>query len=255
MENKADEKVTPKSNDSDDTNNKDTKDKDVKGVELRFADLDDTVIEFVGIEPPELKEEKEHPKEEGADAQISIILLQQEMQGLKEQLGTITRERDDLYERLLRKLADFTNYRKRVEKEKQEYFQFATANIVTELLPVLDNFEKALVQCTDRDSITYKGMELIYRQLREAFIKWGVEAIDAVGLQFDPNFHEAAGREENEDIEDNLIIEEYQKGYVINKKLIRPSMVKVNVHKEPVATAENSDSDKEVGDNEESNRD
>jgi molecular chaperone GrpE len=236
---------------SDDTTNNDSNDSDagdVKGVEARFNDLDDTMVEFSPLDSSGVEK-----KEERTDAEaLSILLLQQDVQGLKEQLATVTREKDDLYDRLLRKLADFNNYKKRIEKEKQDYFMFATANLIRDLLPVLDNFEKALAQCKDTDTVSYQGLGLIFRQIREVFKKLGVEPIDAVGLQFDPNFHEAADRVENSEIEDNIIVEEFQKGYMINNKLLRPAMVKVNI-KPADKNLENPD--KEVGDHEESNRD
>ena len=233
----------PHTNDDDEG----TEEKKSKGLQVRFTQQDDDENE-----PEEEVYVIEEPAKK-ADLDLGPLLVQQrEINSLKEQLGTVTREKDELYDQLLRKLADFNNFRKRMEKERQEYFHHATANLINELLPIVDNFEKALIQCGDKESTSYRGMELIYRQMREIFKRWGIIPIEAMGMQFDPNFHEAVNREENPEVEDNLIIEEYQKGYMLNDKLLRPSLVKVNVVKSPFDNGEVKD--KEVGDNEESNR-
>lgn len=222
------------------TNDDDSKNED---TEIKFDFLDEDKSNETGVE----KSEEQYDKDE----LLPILLQQEEIENLKRQLEEVTREKDDLYDRLLRKLADFNNYRKRVEKEKEETIKFASARIIKDLLPIIDNFEKAIATCNNRDDNFYKGIELIYKQLMEILIKNGVEGIKAKGEQFDPSYHEAIGTEAMEDKEDNIILEEYQKGYLLHNKLLRPSLVKVNVRKNSLDDSEKNS--KEVGDNEKSN--
>jgi molecular chaperone GrpE len=148
---------------------------------------------------------------------------------LEKQLLESRREKDDIHDRLLRKHADFENFRKRAEKEKREYQMFALSDFVYELLAILDNFERALSHADDQAGSDYqKGVELIYRQLKDALEKKGLRAIDSVGRPFDPNFHEAITREERDDLPENTVLEEFQKGYFFREKLLRPAMVKVS---------------------------
>ena len=129
----------------------------------------------------------------------------------------------------LRKLAEFENFRKRTEREKADYFRFALADFVRDLLPVLDNFERALGHAPDGGDDEYRlGIELIYRQLSESLKKRGLREVPTDG-PFDPNVHEAVAREESADVEPNTILETLQKGYYLNDRLLRPAFVKVAV--------------------------
>jgi molecular chaperone GrpE len=131
---------------------------------------------------------------------------------------------DDKYKRLL---ADFQNYKRRTEKEKADVYSFANEQIVTELLQVLDNFERALAsECSDKAYAD--GMEMIFKQFSGILTKSGLEEIDAVGKDFDPNFHHAVLKDNNDDFESGQVTEVLQKGYTFKKKVIRPAMVKVN---------------------------
>jgi molecular chaperone GrpE len=152
-------------------------------------------------------------------------------------LETVAAERDRLAEeiaslndRLLRRQAEFENFRKRVDRERSEFLEYASTEAVRALLPVLDDFERALkVETADRDYA--KGMELIYQRLRDNLIKLGLEPISTVGETFDPNLHHAIQKEETEDAEDHTILEEYQRGYNLRGRLLRPAWVKVAVRK------------------------
>ena len=132
-------------------------------------------------------------------------------------------ESDDL--RYLRLMADFQNYKKRVEKEKRDLYSYANEQIMSDLLTVMDNFERALEH--DADDNFKEGIELIFKQLQDALEKSGLAEIPALGEDFDPNVHNAVMAEETEDYESGKVSGVMQKGYTLNGKVIRPSMVKV----------------------------
>ena len=133
---------------------------------------------------------------------------------------------EDSDTRYMRLMADFQNYKKRVEKEKKDLYSYANEKLVTELLDVLDNFERALEQETSDENFK-KGMEMIFKQLSNVLEKSGLAEIAALGEDFDPNVHNAVMTEETEDYESGKVSGVMQKGYTLNGKVIRPSMVKV----------------------------
>ncbi len=127
----------------------------------------------------------------------------------------------------LRLMADFQNYKRRAEKEKSEIYAYANEKLAVQLLDVIDNFERAL-QHETADENYIEGMKMIFKQLTGVLEKAGLEEINALGEDFDPNFHNAVMTEDNADYESGKVTEVMQKGYLLNKKVIRPSMVKVN---------------------------
>lgn len=135
-------------------------------------------------------------------------------------------ERDQLLDRLARLQAEFENARKRSERERTEYRDYAAANVVEQFLPVLDNFELAL-KATGSTEQLRSGVELIVKQMEEVLRQMQVTAIPAVGEQFDPRHHEALGSVEREDLPDQHVAEEIRRGYKIREKLLRPAMVRV----------------------------
>jgi molecular chaperone GrpE len=142
---------------------------------------------------------------------------------------TLKAERDELKELLLRRQAEFDNFRKRSEREKSEFAQYAGMEIVKELLPVLDDFERALK--IDAGNTEYeRGVAMIYNRLAESLKKQGLEAIDTEGKIFDPHLHQAVERVETHDAEDNIVLGEFQRGYFFKGKLLRPAMVRVAVN-------------------------
>jgi molecular chaperone GrpE len=147
---------------------------------------------------------------------------------IEKELETLRKEKEDLYDRLLRKQADFENFRKRTEREKREFQQYALSDIMGELIFILDNFERAFSHASEASSEYKKGVELIYRQLKDVLEKRGLRAIETTGQKFDPNFHEAVAREERNDLEEGTILEELQRGYFFHNRLLRPAMVKVS---------------------------
>ena len=145
---------------------------------------------------------------------------------LRAQLKAEREKSDEYYEHLKRNMAEFDNFKKRISKEKDMMYNTISANIVSELLPILDNFDKALNAETTDES--YKnGMVMIYNQLMETLNKLGAEEIEALNTTFDPNFHEAVMHVEDETLGENVIAEVLQKGYKLGDTVIRPAMVKV----------------------------
>ena len=135
-------------------------------------------------------------------------------------------EDEALNTKYLRLMADFQNYKRRTEKEKNDIYAFANEKIVSELLNVIDNFERALDAGDSGDSFV-EGMNLIFKQLQGVLEKAGVVEIEALGRDFDPNFHHAVLTEDSAEYESGKVTEVLQKGYTLNSKVIRPSMVKV----------------------------
>ena len=135
-------------------------------------------------------------------------------------------EDEDLNTKYLRLMADFQNYKRRTEKEKGDIYAFANEKIVSELLNVIDNFERALDAGSDGDSFV-EGMNLIFKQLQGVLEKAGVVEIEALGKDFDPNFHHAVLTEDSTEYESGKVTAVLQKGYLLNNKVIRPTMVKV----------------------------
>lgn len=132
--------------------------------------------------------------------------------------------------RYLRLQADFDNFRRRTKLDMEASQKYRAQNIITDLLPALDNFERALQMQVDHEQAKslLQGMEMVYRSLLEAIKKEGVEKIDAVGKSFDPHLHQAVMQVETEDTESGIVLEEFQKGYKLKDRVIRPSMVKVS---------------------------
>lgn len=135
-------------------------------------------------------------------------------------------EDEALNTKYLRLMADFQNYKRRTEKEKSDIYAFANEKIVSELLNVIDNFERALDAGSDGDSFV-EGMNLIFKQLQGVLEKAGVVEIEALGQDFDPNFHHAVLMEDSAEYESGKVTAVLQKGYLLNNKVIRPTMVKV----------------------------
>lgn len=135
----------------------------------------------------------------------------------------------ELKDRLLRTQAEFQNFRRRSEKERLEFSQYAGMEAVRELLPILDDFERALgVECADAKYV--KGMQLIHQRFADLLKKLGLEPIEAKGQPFDPNLHHAVEMTETEEAPDHTVLEEYQKGYNFKGRLLRAAMVKVAVN-------------------------
>lgn len=136
---------------------------------------------------------------------------------------------EELTDRVRRQMAEFDNFRKRTEKEKTQMFETGAKSIVEKILPVVDNFERGLAAVTEEEKGTpfVEGMEKIYKQMMTVLEEAGVKAIEAVGQEFDPNLHNAVMHVEDESVGENVVVEEFQKGYTYKDFVVRHSMVKV----------------------------
>ena len=150
-----------------------------------------------------------------------------------EQLAAITAERDQLQDLMMRRQAEFENFRKRAQREQMDFAEYAGMETIRGLLSTVDDFERALKSApAGAESAEFvKGVELIYQRLIESLRKQGLEPIETANQKFDPHTHHAVEMVENEEVEDHTILEEYQRGYNFKGKLLRPAMVKVSVQK------------------------
>ncbi|MDQ1473200.1 MAG: molecular chaperone GrpE [Bryobacterales bacterium] len=178
------------------------------------------------VENSELKADVEQPNVDQAET-VTDSATDQSTQ-LRSERDQLKAERDELKELLLRRQAEFDNFRKRTERERSEYLQFASMEAVRDLLPVLDDFDRALK--AESGHVEYaKGVEMIYTRMYEALKKLGLEPIETAGAQFDPHLHQAIERVETSDAPDNTVLGEFQRGYHFKGKMLRPSMVRVAV--------------------------
>ena len=195
-----------------------------KKDEQKLADMKEEIKRAVVKEAEEGEEvpaEGEAPAEqEAVEEKDELTLAKEEIEGLKTQV-------QEKEERALRLQADFENFRRRTAKEKEELSAVVTQGILKDMLPLLDNFERAMAaEAKDIDSFK-QGVEMIFKQFGEVLVKNGLEHIEVEGQKFDPNFHQAVMRVENPDLEDETIAQELQKGYMVKGRVIRPSMVQV----------------------------
>jgi len=184
----------------------------------RNQDDDDTyIIEDTGESVEEIEREMKATAQEAAaatDAPSGTRATDEETQQLRD--------------RYLRLLADFENFRRRSEREKGEFYKYAMAGVLKDLLPVLDNFDRALDHAAEGDDF-HKGVLLIYKQVFDVLQKHGVRTIEESGVAFDPNIHEAVVREEDDSVPSHTVTAILQKGYFLHDRLLRPAMVKVAV--------------------------
>ena len=152
------------------------------------------------------------------------------------EVAKLLAEVEELRQTLMRRQADFENYRKRIEKERSEDSRRVTARVVEGLIPAIDGFEHALAAHREAEYENYrKGFELIYKQLLDNLTRLGVERVDPVGKQFDPHLHQAMDRTETTEHHEGTILQVFQPGYVFHGRVLRPAMVRVAVHPNPKA--------------------
>jgi molecular chaperone GrpE len=222
-------------------------------IEVEDADFDEAIPDFV--------QEELRPAGAGdGEARVSaglktrIFELQNEVSSLQKRLTSLRVERNEVQEKSDRRLKDFENYKYRMDRERRGAFIDQITNLASQMLPVLDNLERALVSVEKSGSEKsvefqqfYDGIVLVNQQVNEVFSAMGVEPITTVGETFDPNFHEAVAVEEREDAQANMILEEMLRGYRIGNRVIRHSMVKVS-SSAARATAKPADEPAEPGD-------
>jgi molecular chaperone GrpE len=146
---------------------------------------------------------------------------------LADEIVELRKDRDNLHDRLLRQAAEFDNYRKRIERERKDIAQYAAAEFLQELLPIVDDFERALQSDAPGAESYRQGLEIIHRALMDMLRKRGVTPIEAIGTDFDPQLHQAVSYEDDPSRRDGEVTEEFRRGYRLGERLLRPSMVKV----------------------------
>jgi molecular chaperone GrpE len=188
------------------------------------GDDDSYVLEDTGESIEDLEHEMEIAAKEAADSTANrrprTVTVPDQMPAQQENI--------DYKDRYLRTLADFENFRKRSEREKSEFFKYALAGLLKELLPVLDNFDRSLEHAEEGDDF-HRGVLLIYKQLYDVLKKHGLRPIEEAGVLFDPTVHEAVVQEENPSVPSQTVTAILQKGYFLHDRLLRPAMVKVAV--------------------------
>lgn len=192
---------------------------------MKEKDIQDNIETGVEEELKEKAEEtaEEIPAQEAGDVQEPSAEAQAELDKLRA-------EAEEHKQRLLRTQADYDNFRRRTVKEKEELGKYASAKLITELLPVIDNFERALGLVNDSEEVASyaKGVEMIFRQLEGILKAEGLSAMESVGTPFNPEFHQAIMQVESDEYEEGTVVEEVQKGYILKDKVLRPAMVKVS---------------------------
>lgn len=204
--------------------NKDEVVEDVKPEEASEEQKDETA-QADSIEEPETEEQE---PEEGEASQPEA---KKGFFGKKKEKKKDPKDQqiEDLTDRVKRTMAEFDNYRKRTEKEKTAMYEIGAKDIIEKILPVVDNFERGLATVPEEDKASpfAEGMDKIYKQLMKTLEEAGVKPIEAVGNEFDPNFHNAVMHVEDENLGENVVADEFQKGYTYRDSVVRHSMVKV----------------------------
>jgi molecular chaperone GrpE len=174
------------------------------------------------------KDKSDQNPSDVSDEPLPALTLEGQVAALNAERDRLSAENADLQDRLLRSRAEFDNARRRIERERSDFLQFAAMDLIREVLPVLDDFERALkVETADKNYS--RGVELIYQRLYETLKKQGLEPIESEGKKFDPNIHQAVERVPTDEVADQTIVGEFQRGYNFKGKLLRPAMVRVAV--------------------------
>lgn len=195
-----------------------------KKDEQKLEEMQQEIDEAEAAQEDAAEGSEEEALEEAAS---EAAAMQEEIEALKGQVEKLTGDLQEKKDRLLRLQADFDNFRRRSAKEREEISAVVTQNFCKDMLPLLDNFERAMAAETKDVEAFQKGVEMIFTQFQEVLKKNGLEQIEAVGQKFDPNFHQAVMRVEDPEKEDDTVAQELQKGYMVKGRVIRPSMVQV----------------------------
>lgn len=195
------------------------KDEMKKKDEQKFDEMKQEIEETEAVDTAE--------GENDTEAQPADEAQENPADAMQQKIDELTAGLKEKEERALRLQADFENFRRRTSKEKEELSAVIKQEILKDMLPLLDNFERAMAAETKDAEAFQKGVDMIYTQLQEVMKKNGLEPIETEGQKFDPNFHQAVMRVQNEDLENDDIAQELQKGYMVEGRVIRPSMVQV----------------------------
>ena len=195
------------------------KDEMKKKDEQKFDEMKQEIEETEAVDAAE--------GENDTEAQPADEAQENPADAMQQKIDELTAGLKEKEERALRLQADFENFRRRTSKEKEELSAVIKQEILKDMLPLLDNFERAMAAETKDAEAFQKGVDMIYTQLQEVMKKNGLEPIETEGQKFDPNFHQAVMRVQNDDLEDDDIVQELQKGYMVEGRVIRPSMVQV----------------------------
>ncbi len=172
------------------------------------------------------------PKKEGKNIEDNKEIKQENIELTKQEVEEMNKKVTEAEEKALRAQAELINYRKRKDEETEKRLKYANEDLILEILPVLDNFERAIKMDDDNleDEVSQflQGIKMVYAGLTKALEKYGVKEIEALGKEFNANYHQAVMTESIDDKEKDIILEVYQKGYMLKDKLLRPAMVKVN---------------------------
>lgn len=184
------------------------------------------MVKRTEVKPAEMKEKEHQARQDKAK------ILKDKLNKRESEIKLLKTENKTLKEEYLRKIAEMENLRKRLEREKGEFYQYALSELLKELFDVLDNFERALETQSKGNGKTFReGIEMIYKQYQDLLMKQGVKPIEIKEKKFDPHLHQAFMTEESEDVEEPEVVEELQKGYTLHNRLLRPALVKVAVPK------------------------
>jgi len=195
-----------------------------------IKEKNDSEIEYITEKEKEKESDKESPEKKIEEKEQKEGL--NEIQKLKEKIKQYQEENKKIKEQYLREAAEKDNLRKRIEKEKNEFYQYALSEVFREIISILDNFDRALEKKEEGDKKHFReGVELIHKQLQNLLKSQGIKPIEIKENQFDPRFHEALMSEESEEVKEPTISEVIQKGYMIHQRLLRPTLVKVKVPK------------------------
>ncbi|WP_026689187.1 nucleotide exchange factor GrpE [Alteribacter aurantiacus] len=180
-----------------------------------------------------MEEEVEQVKESDQPEEVEVEETEAELVDEEtevNQVKALEAKVEELNQRLVRNQADYDNFRRRTRKEKEADAKYRAQSLAEKLIPALDNFERAMmVQVDSEDGKSLlQGMEMVYRQMKEALESEGITAIETVGAPFDPHYHQAVAQAESDEYDSNVVVEEMQKGYMLKDRVIRPAMVKVN---------------------------
>ena len=213
----AEKKETAEEADTDPAENESAQDETGDGPEAEEDGSDGTDAE-----------ENESDKEDASDGSASKT-EKKKFFGKKNKKDKKDEKIEELTDRLTRQMAEFDNFRKRTEKEKSQMYEIGARDIIEKILPIVDNFERGLSSMPEEEKATpfAEGMEKVYKQLMTTLESIDVKPIEAVGKEFDPDFHNAVMHVEDEELGENIIAEEFQKGYTYRNNVVRHSMVKV----------------------------